>query len=508
MKTRSSLLLVLALVLGLVPQATARAAVRKDSKDKVTDTQITQRIEQALQGNPLLENSVITVTTNAGTVRLTGDVRDLAARQAAENIVEKIDGVRSLTNEIKVTPAARRDKEIMQDIERRFQVSPELQSKDVNVAVNNAIVTLTGTVKNRVDAQEAEFLAGGVIGVRSVTNELRAMPMAERSDAEIASDALSALDRDAYLQGLPLEVDVQNGVINLSGTVGTLAQEQRAVTHVMSVPGIKGVKVKLTVDPNTMPKKVESERTPSDADIQKSVTAALMQDPRIDASNVTISVSDGEVTLTGYVPTDYQSIIAKRDVHEVVHVVRLKDKLMVRGPSSRPDESIKSDVQALLDTDALLGPSKVNVSVNNGVVRLSGKVAGQFEKMYAQNLAARPLGVTRVVDKLDVKNSSTNNSDQQLQRLVEDRLSWDWVTSWVEPQIQVQVYDGVAILTGDVNTWSQRLEAARVALSVPGVREVNDNLSVLGEFTSQDYYYPGDFLFDPWSQLFGPSIWP
>ena len=344
--------------------------------------------------------------------------------------------------------------------------------------------------------------------MRSVTNELRAMPMAERSDAEIASDALSALDRDAYLQGLPLEVDVQNGVINLSGTVGTLAQEQRAVTHVMSVPGIKGVKVKLTVDPNTMPKKVESERTPSDADIQKSVTAALMQDPRIDASNVTISVSDGEVTLTGYVPTDYQSIIAKRDVHEVVHVVRLKDKLMVRGPSSRPDESIKSDVQALLDTDALLGPSKVNVSVNNGVVRLSGKVAGQFEKMYAQNLAARPLGVTRVVDKLDVKNSSTNNSDQQLQRLVEDRLSWDWVTSWVEPQIQVQVYDGVAILTGDVNTWSQRLEAARVALSVPGVREVNDNLSVLGEFTSQDYYYPGDFLFDPWSQLFGPSIWP
>lgn len=507
MKTRSDLLLVLALVLGLVPRATAKPAVGKDSSAKVPDAKITQRIEEALRGNPLLENSVITVTTNGGTVRLTGQVSDLAAKQAAENIVEKIDGVRSLADAIEVTPTARRDKEIMQDIERRFQVSPQLESTDVGVAVENAIVTLTGTVKNRVEAQEAEFLAGGVTGVRSVTNELRAMPMAERSDAEIASDALNALDRDAYLHGLPLGVDVESGVANLSGTVGTIFQERRAVTHVMSVPGIKGVNVDLTVDPSAVPSKPEAERHPPDVDIQKSVTAALMQDPRIDASNVTVSVSKGAVTLTGSVPTDYQAIIAKRDVHEVVHVVRLRDELMVRGPS-RPDESIRSDVQALLDTDALVGPSKLDVAVNGGVVRLSGKVAGQFEKMYAENLASRPLGVTRVVDKLDVTDSSSRYNDQQLQRLVEDRLSWDWVTSWVEPQIDVQVYDGVATLTGDVNTWSQRLEAARVALSVPGVREVNDGLSVLGQFASQDYYYPGDFLFDPWSQLFGPSIWP
>ena len=67
----------------------------------------------------------------------------------------------------------RSDERIKEDVNDRLSDDYYLDASDVEVAVSNTEVTLTGTVRNRNDKRRAEDLADSVSGVTNVENRLR-----------------------------------------------------------------------------------------------------------------------------------------------------------------------------------------------------------------------------------------------------------------------------------------------------------------------------------------------
>lgn len=67
-----------------------------------------------------------------------------------------------------------------------------------------------------------------------------------------------------------------------------------------------------------------------------------------------------------------------------------------------PDERIREDVCEILKKDATVDTAHIEVSVQSGIVTLSGLVGDRREKRRAQNCAKRALGVDDVRNELRI----------------------------------------------------------------------------------------------------------
>jgi osmotically-inducible protein OsmY len=168
----------------------------------------------------------------------------------------------------------------------------------------------------------------------------------------------------------------------------------------------------------------------------------------------------------------------------------VNDRLVVR-PSWRSDAAIRKDVLARLDEDYLTHGSDVGVAVRDGVVTLAGTLDSYRERRHAVRVVGRVPGVVDVEDHVRVE-WTPRFSDDQIQERIEQRLQQDAETRWVGDRVEVHVEDGVARLTGDVFSWDERLEAARVAAVTDGVRWVDNRITVEGvDYPWDEWYLPG-----------------
>jgi osmotically-inducible protein OsmY len=477
--------------------AMAANAAGDGGRKAAGDDEITAWVQRTLKEDPRTRSSNISVSVERGIVQLSGTTKTLAARQYASLEAKKIAGVRGVIDEIRVQPIVRPDGEIAR--KARLQATALLQaSPDIEVSVHDGVVTLRGKVMGHSEAREAELLASDVRGVRAIRNDLRIRLRFARLDTDVRGDVLEALDRDVYLTGLPIEVAVDDGYVTLTGKVGNLYQKERATGQATMVDGVRGVVNGLEIDPSLATGTRET-ATMDDEGVRAAVVAELGHDARVDARDISVRSAAGRVTLAGSVESASERLAAERDARDVSGVSRVENDLRVDSPH-RDDVRIQSDVELFLSTDATLAHAGLKVNVKSGVVTLKGEVPDGWERAHAEELAMRPLGVARVVDKLKVaEDEPADESSAALERKIRDRLRWDWSTSFVAPRIEVTVKDGIATLDGSVDTWVQRLEAARGALSVEGIRMVDDDLSVVGSVgPSQSFYFPEDFLFDPW----------
>ncbi|HUR37788.1 MAG TPA: BON domain-containing protein [Terriglobales bacterium] len=78
-----------------------------------------------------------------------------------------------------------------------------------------------------------------------------------------------------------------------------------------------------------------------------------------------------------------------------------------KGPGTRADADIATDVQNKINADANLPNKSITVNANNGSVTLSGTVATETERLAAANDAAQVDGVKTVVNNLQVGGAST-----------------------------------------------------------------------------------------------------
>jgi osmotically-inducible protein OsmY len=139
-----------------------------------TDADIAADVAQALRLRPELPESV-QAAVHHGHVTLTGKVEWLLHKHQAAEAIRHIQGVVGVQNYIDV---ARRT--MQRDLRRRIAQAlhhdAELDARHITVAVDDDVVTLTGTVGTWAQRDAAERGAGSAVGVRHVNNEIVVVP--------------------------------------------------------------------------------------------------------------------------------------------------------------------------------------------------------------------------------------------------------------------------------------------------------------------------------------------
>lgn len=117
-----------------------------------------------------------------------------------------------------------------------------IDSTNITVDVHDGIVHLYGTVPTYFQKITTGQDAERIKGVRDVTNDLVVTLVAPWTDQEIANTVRSNLARDVRIVNPgQIKVDVVNGVVTLSGTVGTYTQKADAANDAWGVAGALNV---------------------------------------------------------------------------------------------------------------------------------------------------------------------------------------------------------------------------------------------------------------------------
>jgi len=131
----------------------------------------------------------------------------------------------------------------------------------------------------------------------------------------------------------------------------------------------------------------------------------LQWDPDIKTPDIGVGVTDGVVTLIGYVDSDRQKWTAGRVASRIFGVKAVTEKIQVRYPDSvkRSDEDIAWSVSNALVWNASIPPDRVKVRVQDGVVTLSGEIGWEYQKFAAGEAVRYLRGVVLVVNNITIK---------------------------------------------------------------------------------------------------------
>ena len=191
------------------------------------------------------------VLSDDGTVWLRGEVDSLPAKRAAEQDAMNTVGVERVVDHLRVRPDAVSDPVILETIIEGLRGGGLLDRGDIAVAVTDREVRMTGDVANMVDYWRADRIASTVNGVEALDNDLTidgervvaaaewygyyprlsgATPSADamlKSDRVLHEDVSSELFWSPFVDEDDIQIDVDDGTVTLSGTVGS-PQELRA----------------------------------------------------------------------------------------------------------------------------------------------------------------------------------------------------------------------------------------------------------------------------------------
>ncbi len=175
----------------------------------------------------------------------------------------------------------RTDEEIQTDVLEEVQWDTRVQPNDIEVAVKDGSVTLTGWVDSYLKKIAAEEAAHRIPGVKAVVNdiEVRLPSSAERTDADLAAAVLNVLRWDAAIPTGTLDVTVSQGF-----------QKRAALRGICRLSGVKGIINLMMVKPRVLP-----------SDLKQQIERALLRNAETDARNITVEVEGSRVILCGTV---------------------------------------------------------------------------------------------------------------------------------------------------------------------------------------------------------------
>ena len=212
------------------------------------------------------------------------------------------------------------DSEIERDVKAELGWNSDLKSTDIAISVKNGVVTLAGFVPRYIDKYEAEKAAKRVAGVLAVANdiEIRLPAVDERPDPEIAREVVTALKNQLPFSHERIKAVVRNGWVTLEGDVEWQYQRLTAERAVRPLKGVKGIINDIKTKPRVEP-----------SDIKQKIQEAFRRSAEVDANQITVETSGGEVILKGKVRSWIERDEAERVAWRAPGVTKVDDRMVV-----------------------------------------------------------------------------------------------------------------------------------------------------------------------------------
>lgn len=214
----------------------------------------------------------------------------------------------------------------------------------------------------------------------------------------------------------------------------------------------------------------------TDIALRQNILDELEFEPSIDAAHIGVAVEDGIVTLTGHVSSYWEKTTAENVVKRVKGVKGLAEEIEVRlvGLKGTADDEIAKRAVDAITWNVSIPRDKVQVKVQDGWITLTGKLEWQYQKNAAVEAVRGLAGVVSVANQIEI---TPRASVSDIKKRIENALKRDAETE--AQTIHVKVLDGKVTLEGKVRAWSERQAAERAAWSSPGVRAVEDRISII-----------------------------
>jgi osmotically-inducible protein OsmY len=232
--------------------------------------------------------------------------------------------------------ASETDDRIQASASQSYVFKTYLKDDAIKTESKNGVVTLTGTVAESSHKSLAEDTVASLPGVKSVDNQLtvKAESPAEHSDAWLGMKVKSALLFHRNVRATKTDVNVEDGVVTLSGEASSLAQKELATEYAGDVEGVKSVKNDMAIiaaepaEHETMAEQID------DASITAQVKSALLAHRSTSALQTKVNTDHGVVTVSGVAKNAAEKSLVTKLVNDINGVTSVVNDMTVAAPNS------------------------------------------------------------------------------------------------------------------------------------------------------------------------------
>jgi osmotically-inducible protein OsmY len=223
------------------------------------------------------------------------------------------------------------------------------------------------------------------------------MAVGKKTDSEIQQDVLRELKWDTRVEETDVGVEVDAGVVTLSGTVSSWGKRHAAAEAAHRVGGVLDVANDIVVKTPGTPGRTDTE-------VAHAVRNALVWDVFVPDTRIRSTVSDGVVTLDGEVEAWTQAEDAEKAVRNLAGVRAVTNLISIKPPAV-DGAKVRKSIEAALERQAEREAKRVWFEIDAGVVKIFGTVRSWAEREAVIGAAKGTPGVRRVEDKLQIEPS-------------------------------------------------------------------------------------------------------
>jgi osmotically-inducible protein OsmY len=210
--------------------------------------------------------------------------------------------------------------QVTRDVLDELLWDDSIDASRITVTADDGRVALGGTVNYFHEKWNAAEDARRINGVREVVNDIT-VDTAQRKvlDDDLAQSAKAGLDANGLVPKGLIRIDVSDGWVAMSGNVHHYYERQAAEYVVRHLRGLAGFTDDVTVA-----------RDPGAA-VSDGIADSLVRNAAVDATNVKVSDSGGNVTLSGTVRSYAEKKEAVRSAWLAPGVISVDDQLAITG---------------------------------------------------------------------------------------------------------------------------------------------------------------------------------